>query len=99
VDDAYRRTPEDDNFIAQVLIPPVLARIKQPDERTAFPVKSTQVRPIVGIAVVTGETQVSAFVSSAFGFLFLCIRGQKPQTRARSGGYARSGGIKRIFSN
>ena len=85
MDDAYRRTPEDDNFIAQVLIPPVLARIKQPDERTAFPVKSTQVRPIVGIAVVTGETQVSAFVSSAFGFLFLWIRGQKPQTALAPG--------------
>jgi hypothetical protein len=38
---------------------------KQPDERAAFRVKSAQVRPLVCIAVVAGESEVSAVVSSA----------------------------------
>jgi hypothetical protein len=38
--------------------------MKQPDERVAFRVKSAQVRSLVCIAVVAGESEVSAVVSS-----------------------------------
>jgi hypothetical protein len=47
-----------------VLIPPVLPRMKQPDERTSFWIKSTQVRSLVRIAVVAGESQVFAVACS-----------------------------------
>ena len=40
-------------------------RMKEPDERAAFRVKSAQVRSLVRIAVVAGESEVSAVVSSA----------------------------------
>jgi len=39
--------------------------MKEPDERAAFRVKSAQVRSLVRIAVVAGESEVSAVVSSA----------------------------------
>ena len=39
--------------------------MKQPDERAAFRIKSTQVRTLVRIAVVAGESEVFAVVSSA----------------------------------
>ena len=39
--------------------------MKQPDERAAFRIKSTQVRSLVRIAVVAGESEVFAVVSSA----------------------------------
>ena len=48
-----------------MLIPLVLPWMKQPDERAAFRVKSAQVRSLVRIAVVAGESEVSAVVSSA----------------------------------
>src|SRR5271165_5826416 len=43
----------------------VLARVKQPDKRAAFRVKPAQVRPLVRIAVVTAESEVSTVVASA----------------------------------
>jgi hypothetical protein len=39
--------------------------MKQPDERAAFRIKSTQVRTLVRIAVVAGESEVFAVVPSA----------------------------------
>ena len=54
-----------DERALEVFIPLVLARVKQPDERAAFRVKPTQVRPLVCIAVVAGESEISAVVSSA----------------------------------
>ena len=48
-----------------MLISLVLPRMNQPDERAAFRVKSAQVRSLVCIAVVAGESEVSAVVSSA----------------------------------
>jgi hypothetical protein len=50
---------------AHPTIPPVLPRMKQPDERAAFRIKSTQVRTLVLIAVVAGESEVFAVVPSA----------------------------------
>jgi Tn3 transposase DDE domain len=43
-----------DSIALKVLIPLVLARMKQPDEHTAFRVESAQVRPLVRVAVVAG---------------------------------------------
>ena len=48
-----------------MFIPLVLPRMKEPDDRAAFRVKSAQVRSLVRIAVVAGESEVSAVVSSA----------------------------------
>src|SRR5271166_6134350 len=48
-----------------MFIPPVLPGMKQPDERAAFRVNSAQVRSLVRIAVVAGESEVSAVVCSA----------------------------------
>ncbi len=48
-----------------MLIPPALPRMKQPDECAAFRIKSTQVRTLVRIAVVAGESEVFAVVPSA----------------------------------
>src|SRR5271165_121571 len=63
---AYRSAPDNKDSVAlEVLIPLVLPRMKQPDERAAFRVKSAQVRSLVCIAVVAGESEVSAVVSSA----------------------------------
>src|SRR5262245_33533528 len=63
---AYRSASDNDDSVAlKVLIPLVLARMKQPDECAAFRVKPAQVRPLVGIAVVTGQSEVSIVVSSA----------------------------------
>ena len=59
------RPDNKDSVAFEVLIPPVLPRIKQPDERAAFRIKSTQVRTLVRIAVVAGESEVVAGVSSA----------------------------------
>ena len=54
---AYRGASNDDDSVAlKVLIPLVLARVKQPDKRAAFRVKAAQIRPLVHIAVVTGES-------------------------------------------
>ena len=39
--------------------------MKQPDERAAFRIKSTQVRTLVCIAVIAGESEVLAVVPSA----------------------------------
>jgi hypothetical protein len=39
--------------------------MKQPDERAAFRIKSTQVRTLLCIAVVAGESEVFAVVPSA----------------------------------
>ena len=58
-------TDNKDSVALEVLIPPVLPRMKQPDERAAFRIKSTQVRTLVRIAVVAGESEVFAVVSSA----------------------------------
>jgi hypothetical protein len=55
----------DDSVALKVLIPLVLARVKQPDKRAAFRVKAGQVRPLVQIAVVTGKSEVSSVVASA----------------------------------
>jgi len=49
----------------KVLIPPILPRMKQPDERAAFRIRSTQVRTLVRIAVIAGESEVFAVVPSA----------------------------------
>ena len=63
---AYRGASNDDDSVAlKVLIPLVLARVKQPDKRAAFRVKAAQIRPLVHIAVVTGESEVSTVVASA----------------------------------
>ena len=63
---ADRSAPDNDHSVAlEVLIPLVLARVKQPDECAAFRVKPTQVRPVVCIAMVAGESEISAVVSSA----------------------------------
>jgi hypothetical protein len=59
---AYRSACDDDDSVAlKVLIPLVLARMKQPDECAAFRVKPAQVRPLVGIAVVTGQVSWPIF--------------------------------------
>jgi hypothetical protein len=43
--------------------------VKQPDERAAFRIKSTQVRSLARIAVVAGESEVFAVAcSSMLGF-------------------------------
>ena len=53
------RAPDNKDSVAlEVLIPLVLPRMKQPDERAAFRVKSAQVRSLVCIAVVTGESEI-----------------------------------------
>jgi hypothetical protein len=63
---AYRSASDDDDSVAlKVLIPFVLPRVKQPDKRAAFQVKRAQVRPLVRIAAVTGESKVSSVVASA----------------------------------
>jgi len=63
---AYRSASDNDDSVAlKVLIPLVLARMKQSDECAAFRVKPAQVRPLVGIAVVTGQSEVSIVVTSA----------------------------------
>jgi hypothetical protein len=63
---AYRSTSDHDDSVAlKVLIPLVLARMKQPDKCAAFRVKPAQVRPLVGIAVVTGQSEVSIVVTFA----------------------------------
>ena len=62
----YRSPPYNKDSVAlEVLIPLALPWMKQPDERAAFRVKSAQVRSLVCIAVVAGESEVSAVVSSA----------------------------------
>ena len=62
---ANRTATDNKHSIAfEVLIPPVLPRMKQPDERAAFRIKSTQVRTLVRIAVVAGESEVFAVVPS-----------------------------------
>jgi hypothetical protein len=63
---ANRTATDNKHSIAfEMLIPPVLPRMKQPDERAAFRIKSTQVRTLVRIAVVAGESEVFAVVPSA----------------------------------
>ena len=63
---AYRSASDDDDSVAlKVLIPLVLARMKQPDECATSRVKPAQVRPLVGIAVVTGQSEISIGVTSA----------------------------------
>ena len=59
------RPDNEDSVALEVLIPPVLPRVKQPDERAAFRIKSTQVRSLGRIAVVAGESEVFAVASSA----------------------------------
>jgi hypothetical protein len=46
--------------------------MKQPDERAAFRIKSTQVRTLVRIEVVAGESEVFAVVSSAMLAATMC---------------------------
>jgi hypothetical protein len=63
---ANRTATNNKNSVAlEVLIPQVLPRMKQPDERAGFWIKSTQVRSLVRIAVVAGESEVFAVVPSA----------------------------------
>jgi hypothetical protein len=63
---AYRSASDDDDSVAlKVLIPSILARVKQADKRAAFRVKPAQVRPLVHIAVVTGKSEVSTVVVAA----------------------------------
>jgi hypothetical protein len=63
---AYRSASDNDDSVAlKVVIPLVLARMKQPDECAAFRVKRAQIRPLVGIAVVTGQSEVSIVITSA----------------------------------
>jgi hypothetical protein len=63
---AYRGAPDNKDSVAlEVLIPLVPARMKEPDECAAFRVKSAQVRSLVRVAVVAGESEVSAVVSTA----------------------------------
>ena len=63
---ANRAATDNKHSVAfEVLIPSVLPRMKQPDERAAFRVNSTQVRSLVRIAVVAGESEVFAVVCSA----------------------------------
>jgi hypothetical protein len=56
-------TDNKDSVAFEVLIPPVLPRMKQPDERAAFRIKSTQVRSLVRIAVVAGEVEAKLILS------------------------------------
>ena len=58
-------TDNKDSVALEVLIPPILPRMKQPYERAAFRIKSTQVRSLVRIAMVAGESEVFAVASSA----------------------------------
>ena len=63
---SYRGASDDDDSVAlKVIIPLVLARVKQPDKRAAFRIKPAQVRPLVYVTVVTGESEVSTVVASA----------------------------------
>jgi len=63
---AYRTaTDNKDSVTLEVLFPPVLPGMKQPDELAAFRIKSAQVRSLMRIAVVAGESEVLAVVSSA----------------------------------
>jgi hypothetical protein len=62
----YRSPPYNKDSVAlEVLIPLALPWMKQLDERAAFRVKSARVRSLVCIAVVAGDSEVSAIVSSA----------------------------------
>ena len=62
---AYRGAPDNQDSVAlEVLIPSILPRMKQPDERAAFRIKSTQFRSLARIAVVAGESDVFAVASS-----------------------------------
>jgi hypothetical protein len=58
------RPDNEDSVALVVLVPPVLPRVKQPDERAAFRIKSTQVRYLASITVVAGESEVFAVASS-----------------------------------
>jgi hypothetical protein len=58
------RPDNEDSVALAVLIPPVLPRVRQPDERAAFRIKSTQFRSLARIAVVAGESDVFAVASS-----------------------------------
>ena len=61
-----RKRPDNEDSVAlEVLIPPVLPRVRQSDERAAFRIKSTQGRSLARIAVVAGESEVFAVASSA----------------------------------
>jgi len=61
----YRGAPDDKDSVAlEMFIPAVLPGMKQPDERAAFRVNSAQVWSLVRIAVVAGESEVSAVVCS-----------------------------------
>jgi hypothetical protein len=63
---ANRTATDNKHSVAfEVLIPPIPPRMKQPDERAAFRIKSTQVWTLVRIAVVAGESEVFAVVPSA----------------------------------
>ena len=62
----YRSPPDNKDSVAlEVLIPLAQPWMKQPDERTVFRVKCAEVRSLMCIAVVTGESEISAVVSSA----------------------------------
>jgi hypothetical protein len=57
---AYRSAPDDDDTVAlEVLIPLVLAWVKQPNECAAFRVNPSQVWPFVRVAVVAGKSEIS----------------------------------------
>ena len=57
---ANRTATDNKNSVAfEVLIPPVLPRVKQPDERAAFRIKSTQVRSLARMAVVAARAMFS----------------------------------------
>ena len=55
----------DDSVALKVLIPLILARVKQPDKRATFRVKPAQVRPLMCIAALAAESQVCTVVTSA----------------------------------
>jgi hypothetical protein len=63
---AYRGSPGNKDSVAlEVLFPLVQPRIKESDERSAFRVKSAEVRSFMCIAVVTGESEIFVVVTSA----------------------------------
>jgi hypothetical protein len=63
---AYRGSPDNKDSVAlEVLFPLVQPRIKESDERSAFRVKSAEVRAFMCIAVVTGKSEIFVVVTSA----------------------------------
>jgi hypothetical protein len=63
---SYRSPPYNHcPVLFKVVIPLVLARIKQPHQRPAFLINPAQVRTLVQIAVVTREREIFTVVSAA----------------------------------